>query len=127
MEYSLEKAFNLKEDVSAKEADELASLIIHSENINELNRAYHVAVALCNIGGYRIEGVGYSEEISNAVASWVAEIFDESNIELCHRLSAVLCELTSKQAKDVTLNLYHQTKNPNIKEYLIEAYMYGGT
>ncbi|WP_445360386.1 hypothetical protein ACJJIL_23480 (plasmid) [Microbulbifer sp. EKSA005] len=127
MEYSLELAFNLKKDVSAEEADKLASIIIESEKTSNKQRAYEAAVALCNIGGCRTEGLGYSEEVSDIVASWVNDVFDESNIEFCHRLAEVLCELTSSKAKEITLNLYHKANNPNVKEQLIEAYMYGGT
>ena len=123
----LQKALNLTEDVSEKEANELALEIMKSKHSQTEEDIHLVADALINIGKYRLTGAGYSKEISDSIIAWAEKYFEEENKKVAYKITDVLYELTSPKAKETILKFAREVKDRNLEENLMDTYAYGGT
>ena len=122
----IEIALKLDFDLTEDEANELASKIMQSKDIDRPAIVRDVATALWNIAQWRYSGVGFSKEVSNVISKWVENNFSE-NEAYVDRLIDVIYELNSNESDDMVRRLYQLTENDNLKGNLLEALAYKGT
>jgi hypothetical protein len=124
---SIKEISKLAKDVSQAEGDELARKMLQDPEFSNVGNVKIIAQALTNIGNRRTEGIGFSEDVSDAYAEWVSSVFDESDSETALKLAAAMFQLPSKKAYFIAKKLHSTVSNAAIKSALMDAICYAGT
>ena len=123
---SLTTALNLNTDTTEEEVNRLALAIMESEYAKKKESVLEIATALLNIGQYRISGNGFSDNVSDIIASWIEKYFKENEI-YTDKLVDVIYELTSKKSDELPMKLMDKVKDENLKRCLLDAFCYKRT
>ena len=118
---------SLKIDLTKEAGNILALEMLKDPNFHAPENTKIIAEALINIGNYRIDGSGFSDEVSDQYSKWIEDIFSESDLETAHKLADAMFELPSKNAIAVAQRLHSKVINESLKASLLDAICYASS